>query len=470
LEAEQDSKLEALTKALDAGDLASARHLSGELDPDALSVNARRRWQTLQPQLRKLADWEHWANNKVRARLCDEIEQLSASGVHPDALATRIREAQLEWKRLDALEGRTADAVPTGLDKRFRGVCGRALKPARGYFEKRDALREERQKHILDFLQQAANAFDTESPIRDLLDLQRLATSHLRDLGELRHGDRRDLAARLRKLLNGVSTRLESAFSAIETQKQRLIETATQLAARGDSRGIAAEAKQLMQRWKSVGAGRTAADQKQWQEFRAALDRVFGDLDQRREQAQVQAAEHLREAETLVADIEKLATLEGDELAASSPQLRGARERWQALDIRERALSDRYDAALTRHRDALRALERDRRLAACLARIATAPAAAGASSPDALIAAQSLVFEVESLAGIEAPTAERDARRQWQLQRLQQHLRGEKATNAGDAIDALLSRWQALGDLDMNDRSRFGERLARAIETLISAT
>ncbi len=468
-QAEQDVVLGKLTQALEAGDLSTSRALSSSIEPRLLSTQGQRLWQSLQPQLKTLEGWEHWANNKVRSRLCEDLEQLIGSGLHPDALATRVREVQQEWKRLDALEGRTAESTPTGLDKRFRVACARVLKPARGFFEKRDALRSERQGEVAGFIAEAEAALETaDGPA--LLVLQRAATDHLRGLGDLGHGDRKGLAKRLRDLLDAIRPRVEAGFQRSESERQTLIDAAKRLAGESDGRRAGTEAKQLMERWKRIGKGRMARDQAQWREFRGALDAVFAGLDERRKAVESERADNTRLAEGVVAELEGFATLEGDALTGSQNAVRDLRDRWQALGIRDAALGERYDNALTRHRDGLRRIDRDRRRASYLHAIASGAAATSDVSSDAALdQAQSLVFEAEALADIDAPEAERESRRRWQMERLQRHLRGEKTGEAGDAIGEIISRWRTLDGLADADRARYAQRLVQAVDRLADA-
>src|SRR5690606_41335623 len=97
----------------------------------------RRRLSALDEQFGKLEQWQRWSGNEVRRRLCDEVEALHGSGLHPDALATRVKELQAEWSRLDALEGDAAPASESGPARRFRALCHRGLRPARGSSEER---------------------------------------------------------------------------------------------------------------------------------------------------------------------------------------------------------------------------------------------------------------------------------------------------------------------------------------------
>lgn len=463
----QEQRLDRAIERIDAGDLHAARTLLAEIDLTQLSGAARRRWQAIEPKLKSLSDWQHWANNKVRARLCEEIEALAGSGAHPDAIANRIRDLQHEWRQLDALEGRAADASQTGLDRRFRAVCARALKPAKGYFEKRDALRGERRAELEKFLADAATvAGGDDTPA--MLALQQEAAARLRSLGELAPSDRKTLGKQLRDLLDALRPRLETAFSEAESARERLIAAAEALGAGGDLKQVAGEAKTLMQRWKSLGKGRPGRDQQQWRRFRGALDRIYANLDARREQTQTEQRQRGEQAEAVVAELEALANAAGDALSAGEPRVRALRDLWRELAVRETGLADRYDAALSRHRDAMRQHRRDKLRDRYLAELDAGGTIASPSQVDTA-GAQALIFEAEALAGIDPPADEREARRRWQLARLQDHMRGERGTAAEDGVDALIARWRALGELPAADRARYKARLARAIESIVAA-
>jgi exonuclease SbcC len=461
--------LDVLEQVLAAGDLGQARTLAAGLDPVRLARDPGlgRRWQALAPQLKTLAEWERWAAGEARARLCEGIEALAGSALHPDALSGRVREAQQAWRQLDQEEGRNPGAAVTGLDRRFRAACARVLRPAKGYFDKRDALRKQRADGIEAFLSAGAAAVE-QADLAALLELQRGATAHLRDLGELAPPQRKTLAARLRAFLDQLRPGIDSHFQAAESGRQALIEAASALVGTADARRAASEGRQLQQRWKALPPGRQARDQQQWRQFRKALDEVFAGVDQQRRQDEGQRQARALEANALIDELDGLADATGENLEQGQGRVRDLRARWQALAVTDQQLGERFDTALTRHRDALREHQRDRLRAWALAEVAAGAPPASASSAEALASARGLVFEMETLAGLDPPESERDARRQWQLQRLQQHLRGDRQTAPGDALAGVLATWRHTGGLAADDRAPLVERLARAVERYIA--
>ena len=426
----------------------------------------------LQPQLRELRAWQRWAGHGARQRLCEEVEALEGRGLHPDALATRIRELQQQWRQIHS------DGPGDGLDRRFHAACTRILKPARGFFDKRDALRSEHRQLVDRLLAEAeaelgpaegavkADDSDGEAVVAAdidtgrLLELQKQATSQLRQLDRLAPGERRETADRLRALLDRIRPQLEARFAEIESGRERLIEAAGKLAGESDGKRLGSEARSLNQRWQALGKGRRGRDQQQWRRFRAALDQAFANLDASRRENAAAIEARRTQAVALIAAIDEAADSKDDALSASAAQVRDLREQWQALGVRDADLGNRYDEALTRHRLALDQLKARQRREHWLAQVNDV-ASVEVGNDEARAQAQALVFEAESLADIDPPEDERDARRQWQLQRLQVHLGG--GGTASD-IEGVVARWRDMDGLDAEDRRRFGERLLRVIE------
>jgi hypothetical protein len=134
-------------ESLEKGDTASAQAVRNEIADICSHLGAtppavERNLTPLHARYAELKRWQHWSNQRRRRELCDAIEALPETGAHPDAIATRVREAREEWQRLDAAESGDGAAETSGLTRRFFAACQRALKPAQKYFEKRDAVRD----------------------------------------------------------------------------------------------------------------------------------------------------------------------------------------------------------------------------------------------------------------------------------------------------------------------------------------
>src|SRR5262249_3012139 len=151
--------------SLERGDSAAAQTLHAAIEQlhaplGAAPAALERRLAPLHARFAELRRWQHWSTQRRRRALCDEIEALAATSPHPDAIANRVRGARAAGAHLDTIDG---GVEAGGLARRFHGVCQRALKPARAYFEKRDALRKTHADEIEALLARAAAAGDAEN-------------------------------------------------------------------------------------------------------------------------------------------------------------------------------------------------------------------------------------------------------------------------------------------------------------------
>ncbi len=122
----------------------------------AFTRTLQRRITEAERRYAELSQWQHWSDNQRRRQLCDAIEELTGSGLHPDAIASRVREAQIEWSRLDVAEGHaTQGQAAPGWARRFHAACRHALEPAKSYFKKRQELRKTHAQAITASLEQA---------------------------------------------------------------------------------------------------------------------------------------------------------------------------------------------------------------------------------------------------------------------------------------------------------------------------
>ena len=449
----------------------------------------------------ELARWQRWADNQHRQQLCEEIEALPTSGLHPDAVATKVREAQAAWNRLDALEGGSARAGD--LNRRFHAACRAALAPAQGYFKKRQQLRQSQADAIRALIERHAALADDSADWTAVMQLRRETVEALRALDRVDPRERKALAPALKDGLTALDGRIQRRDAEVERAKSALIAEAEALA---DTlpRGAVATARELQQRWQRAGHGRRARDQAQWTAFRAAVDRVFGKLDAERAERSAREVESRQQAEAICTELEALA-------AADAPAERGAVSRlqaaWDALRPRDEALARRYAAAHERLRDFARRQERARRhlhyhawleryrLCRAVETAATpigqaqerwsmaAPCdvAAGALQarfdaaqaapvePDAALddAQREVLVELELLAGIESPADDRERRRTVQIGRLSARMGGGSATSPAEELAALLQRWCELGvPVDAGFDGRIERALVAAMDTL----
>ncbi|HEX5123695.1 MAG TPA: DUF349 domain-containing protein, partial [Rhodanobacteraceae bacterium] len=470
----------------------------------ALSRALQRRVAEAERRYAQLSQWQHWSDNQRRRQLCESIEQLAGTGLHPDAIATRVREAQHEWSRLDAAEGHAGAHADHGWSRRFHAACRRALEPAKSYFKKRQELRKAHSAEVASALE-AVRAIPEDSEDWPLIAKTRHAVvDALRSLDKIDPHERKALAKKLKGALTTLDARLDSRHAEVEKQKAALIAEAEALCANELPRGAAAAARALQERWRNAGNGRRDRDQAQWKTFRAALDAMFGKLDAERSQRTVRDSEARTRASELVAELEALAKGDTAPQRAAIAKIEGE---FDALRVRDEGLARRLRAAQSTLRDAGMRRERSSRRGpyeTWLARYALCRAAEQAeqsaddlraaweAAPRGDIASAALVsrfdaalqegahasgesdeaehrevlIRIEIFAGLESPQDDRDRRRELQVERLSARMRGGAATTPHQELAELLSRWTELGSASPALDERLRRDLAAAIETL----
>ncbi|HVF36050.1 MAG TPA: hypothetical protein VND91_12070, partial [Candidatus Saccharimonadia bacterium] len=226
--------------------LASARAASGSVPRDLAG-----RITSVDTAYDKLVRWQHCSNNKVRSRLCSEADALVASGLHPDAVAAKVKDLQLAWQRLDESEAIATDAPDSGIAKRFRGACHRALAPTRKYFEKRRELRGQKQEEVVGLGAEVERGL--ESDPRSAPALRRRVVAALQRLDEL---DPRARAAQGRKL-RALLARFDELNSAVageaEVEKRKLIANLRREIARAPLPDALEKARHAQDEWKRIG-------------------------------------------------------------------------------------------------------------------------------------------------------------------------------------------------------------------------
>jgi hypothetical protein len=480
-------------------ELAALRKSAGSAFPRAL----QHRLADAERQYAELSRWQHWSDNQRRRQLCESIEALAGTGLHPDAIATRVREAQTEWSRLDAAEGHAdANQAMHGWARRFHAACRHALEPAKSYFKKRQELRKGHAQAIATALTDARAIPADSSDWPAIAKARHAVVDALRALDRIDPHERKMFARDLKTTLTALDERLSSRHAEVERAKAALIAEAEALTAGELPRGAVAAARALQQRWRDAGNGRRDRDQAQWKTFRAALDAVFGKLDAERTERVARDAGARSRASELVGEIEALAK---DDARPERAAIARIDSEWDALGVRDDALVRRYRAAHAALRDG--DLRRDRvsrrqpydawfaryklcreaetgaravdsirmdwdsaptgdiAASALAARFDAATSGEASASDDDDTAHREVLIRLEIFAGLESPTEDRERRREVQIERLSARMRGGTASTPQQELGALLDQWTALPPSPGLD-ARFERDFAAAVGTL----
>lgn len=519
--AERESKQKALIIKLDEAIGETAKAIANGKSAEAHLAHARiqtlrRELGTAPPALRdaladvesdyaKIQQWQRWSDGNRRQQLCEELEVLPETGLHPDAIATRVREIQSEWTKLDRLEAR-APRSNDGIDRRFRALCHKAIEPTKPYFEKRDELRKQGSEETSQLISDVKAAVADEEPNwRELAAMRKRSVEGLRALDRVDPRERKNLAAELKQVLGIIDDRIAAHHAEMEAAKSSLITRAQALAEETDTRSAMNQSRDLQKLWQATGNGKRSRDQAQWKQFRAAIDAVFGRADNERAERSAQDRQAISDAEALCGELEAIASSSNEPDRAEVQRIESA---WQAIGTRDGGLRQRFQSARDSldklksdvekrkrrahfdvwysHYDLLRTFEAgETDVAAVNAARESLPALRVATDElqsrlDSAIDGQTesgadsdslrdCVLEIEQLAGIEPPEEDRQRRMDLQVEKLSARMRGVQAPAPAAALEQLLTDWINLGPISSTDiqfEARFKRAVLATLETL----
>ncbi len=500
-----DRRLDDVGQMLEGGELAAARSALGELRSSLDKIPARQRpskivgrEQRMAGRLKEMRNWQHWSNNKIRDELIAQVEQLIESDQHPDAISSALKEARAEWQRLESLEVLPGDkrryAAPPGQWRRFQEACKQAFEIARPFFEKREEAKNQNLDALNQFLDKGMEVAASENPDGgEMLGFMRKARQVIRRLDDIPPKARGKAANRLKSLMDQLSARLDEFYEEVESAKRRLVAEARELAHEKDLKTAIDAAKALQARWQKAGSGRRRIEQKLWKEFREPIDPLFEQLEDKHQERRQEQKETIAALEALCQQAEELAGLDEEQLPDAEGRMRGLSNDWHRHPHRPKGLDQRFAAAeekLDRRKSELRRRERDQArqtlddlvqalqaawqqrldangkaaapptdlpqpgddplaisVAEQLARVTTDETKHAeleqqvAQNADS---ARQIVIEMEFLAGVETPEADRQQRMDYQVKRLARQLSERSSQpDLGTELEALTQRWYA---------------------------
>lgn len=295
-----------------------------------LSRERRERLAEIEIRVAELERWERWSGNRVRARLCEELEALIAAAPHPDAVAHRVRELQQEWAKIEAAEPGEADRN-AGLARRFRALCARAIAPTRAYFEKRDELRGQRQDAIATLLAQVAPDALAPLSVPAQVGLRRQLVESLRSLDGLEPKARTRIARELREALSRIDTALDAQREDAALARRKLIAKLRRELTHADPATALSLAKQAQVDWKALPRAAREAEAALDQELRSLIDPLFANERSTREQASQEQERVQSESQRLLEELATLAQGDAEALAHADGRIAALSTQWREL-------------------------------------------------------------------------------------------------------------------------------------------
>jgi len=262
----------------------------------------------------ELRDWQGYATTPKKELLCDQMEALIDVEMDPQDKADKIKLMQHDWKEL----GQSDPGKEKALWERFKIAGDEAYEPCREYFSDLSSVREaNNQKRIalcdqLDAYVENNNWDDADWKV--VLEMLQLAKSEWRGYSPVERKTSRGPQERFNTLLHTIQSKLDEERARNVKKRESIIAEALALVDVDDMQAAVNAAKNLQQKWRTIGMVQRKDDQRLWKEFRQACDAVFERRQQKWESLNEQRVHNQAAVEALCEQLEQVLVLGGAEL------------------------------------------------------------------------------------------------------------------------------------------------------------
>lgn len=330
----------------------------------AIPSSLSKQLEQMDVSLSKLLDWKNYAVAPKKQQLIEQMQGLINSQEKPDALATKIKRLQDEWKSL------SQGAQDQALWETFHQLAQTAYEPCKAYFEAEAEIRKtnlEQRKSLVVQLQDyysKQNWGSEDSNSVDWIAVQTIIATAVKEWHSYSPTERngnKPVEQDFDQSLNRIREKLNAHQQQNYLAKQQLIEQAQKLIALDDNRKAVDAVKGLQAQWQSIGFSSRKDDQKLWGNFRASCDAIFDKRQQQTIKLKAELNTNKDQARVMQAEVEQLCLLTGQELVAANARLKELQQAFNELGALPKASAqqikqdfynaiDRFESTLTEHK------------------------------------------------------------------------------------------------------------------------
>lgn len=297
------------------------------------------RLKKAEEEFSKMGDWKDFASEPKFLALCESMEKLINSDIHPDALATKISKLQNSWKSLGY-----ADSADDHWE-RFKTAADKAYEPCAEFFAQRHKKRErnlEKREPLVTQMQGLHENTDweniidykpIESELNNILHAWKKIKDVERDAGQQQWN-------RLAVFKSAVYEKLDLIYDENIESKNQLIEQAKNLLDFDVKDDTLNKLKLFQSRWKQVGITRRKQDRVAWKDFKAATDAVYEKIQATRKSKRAEEDVHLAGYREITKKIRQLGKKQSN-LNAADKTFEQLQADYQALPSLPKNLADK---------------------------------------------------------------------------------------------------------------------------------
>lgn len=374
--------LSQLKTSVDAGQLRQARKLRAEIRhlmadsevlPDAYRSEVEHELGQYSHEISQLGKWAQWGSDHARENLVKQAEELLAGDLavtdatetpveavaegttedtedeasnevdSPETPSLSMKQAQerskqikllrQNWRKLD----RPQDAeAAEALWQRFDAALIKAWEPCQQFYAEQDLQRAENLQHRENqCLRLQEYLMENREETRDWRNLDYLVQDvkkQWRKAGMVDKEQWQKINDRYFELLNPLQQRLKQERKDNFRLRKDLIEKMQQLGEIEDWRETVDKAKQLQKQWVVTVASRRSDEQKLWNQFRQAADKVFSRRNAFFEQKKQEKQALLDQRQALCDELQQLIEADDAQLLSHQAELARIKTAWQTIE------------------------------------------------------------------------------------------------------------------------------------------
>ena len=317
--AEQKEKLDNLHKKISsifrfsrAGNLARAKQFCERVEKGLHHFEGKdlaaleERFEEARKTMGDMGDWKNFATEPKYVELCEAMELLVSSKLHPDKLSNEMKALQQQWKKLGNSD------VSDSYWPRFKEAADKVYQPCAEFFDKRHALRkthlEQRQPYVVQMQELfEATDWDNNPDYKAVQSSLRSISDQFAAIKDVERGAGEKQWKQFKTFKDQVNAKLDVVFEANIRLKHQLIEQTVTLAEAEAKEENLAKLKSLQTSWKQVGITNRNKDQKAWVEFKKQGDLVFNKVQELRHGNKEKTDQQVNAYRDIIKEIQQLA-------------------------------------------------------------------------------------------------------------------------------------------------------------------
>ena len=293
------------------GNIGQAKRELSAITKAVASINGKdkaileERLQKANEVVGKMGDWKDFATEPKFLSLCDSMEKLIDTKLHPDALAAKISALQKQWKALGY-----ADCADEHWE-RFKTAADKAYEPCAVFFAQRHEIRQknlEKREPLVTQMQALSENTDWDN-VTDYQAIESQLNNILhawRKIKDVERAAGQEQWDRLSVFKSTIYEKLDVVYDENIEAKNLLIKQANTLLESDASDDMFNKLKLFQTRWKQIGITRRKQDKIAWQDFKKTTDAVYEKIQSTRKEKRSEDDAHLQGYREIIQEIRQL--------------------------------------------------------------------------------------------------------------------------------------------------------------------